>query len=276
MNLLTRYKHLGFFGIVAFILLALVWLPTQALAATGVSQGYKVQGTLTNGMAVSLVNDTLIAATPENQDHLYGVAVKQDDAALSVSTDNGQVQVITSGLANAFVSNVNGDIKAGDHLTISPIAGVLMKATEAGKAIGVAQQDFNASITGAQTKQLTAKDGSTKQVSVGGIAVAVAVTDFQPKADQVPAVLLPVQGVLSGAAGHNVSTVRTILALVIFLVALIVSMIILYSGVSSSIRSIGRNPLAKGEIFVGLLQVVGIILVILLVTFSIMLVIIRG
>lgn len=273
---MTRINRFSYFSKILVTFFVLVFIPAQALAATGVSQGYKVQGSLSNGMTVSLLGSTLSAATPENQDHLYGVVVKKEDAAVSVSTETDQAQVITSGSASAFVSDINGNIKAGDHLTISPIAGVLMKAVEAGKVIGVAQQDFSASNAGVQSKTITAKDGAAKQVAVGGVSVSVAVSDYQPKATEVPAILLPVQNVFSGAAGHDVSTIRTIIALVIFLMALIVSMIILYSGVSSAIRSIGRNPLAKSEIFMGLLQVVGIILVILVATFGIMVVIIKG
>jgi hypothetical protein len=63
---------------------------------------------------------------------------------------------------------------------------------------------------------------------------------------------------------------------VIFAIAIVAAMIVMYSGVSNGIRSIGRNPLSKGEVYLGLLQVFGIILLILIISFAIMLLIIKG
>jgi hypothetical protein len=41
------------------------------------------------------------------------------------------------------VSSINGDVKVGDYLTSSPIAGVAMKATKPGQVIGKAMQSFD-------------------------------------------------------------------------------------------------------------------------------------
>ena len=78
---------------------------------------------------------------------------------------------------------------------------------------------------------------------------------FIPKPTEVPKALSPFQNIFTGVAGHDVSVPRTISAVIIFGIAILAVMIILYSGVSNGIRSIGRNPLSKGEIYLGLLQV---------------------
>jgi len=104
----------------------------------------------------------------------------------------------------------------------------------------------------------------------------VARNDFVPKPADVPKVLSPFQSIFTGVAGHTVTVPRTIAAVVIFAVAVIAAMIVMYSGVSNGIRSIGRNPLSKGEVYLGLLQVFGIILLILIISFAIMLLIIKG
>lgn len=253
-----------------------VFFPMSAIAANGVAQGYKTSGNIVTGMSVSLLNDTIYPSTRENSGNLLGVVVAQTSVAVSLASGNNQAQVITNGVANAFVTNLNGDISNGDQLVPSPIEGVLMKATEAGRAMGSAQQDFNSSSTGVQKKDIKAKDGTTKQASIGTIQILVARNDFVPKPADVPKVLSPFQSIFTGVAGHTVSVARTIIAVVIFAVSVIAAMIVLYSGVSNGIRSIGRNPLSKGEVYIGLFQVFAIILLILIISFAIMLLIIKG
>ncbi|OGD88073.1 hypothetical protein A3D04_04975 [Candidatus Curtissbacteria bacterium RIFCSPHIGHO2_02_FULL_40_16b] len=53
--------------------------------------------------------------------------------------------VALAGRVPVKVSSINGNIKAGDTITSSDIPGVAMKATKAGRTIGVALEDFNPS-----------------------------------------------------------------------------------------------------------------------------------
>lgn len=261
---------------VYLMFIASLAMPISASAASGVAQGYKVAGNVVVGMSVSLLNDTVYPSTPQNQANLLGVVVAQNSVAVTLASEANQAQVITNGVASAFVSNINGDIKNGDQLVPSPIEGVLMKATEPGRAMGSAQQDFNISAQGVQKKQIKTKDGSSKETYIGTIQILVARNDFSPTPAEVPRILSPFQSIFTGVAGRSVSVPRTIAAISIFAVAVISSMVIMYSGVSNGIRSIGRNPLSKGEVYIGLLQVFAIILLILIISLVIMLLIIRG
>ena len=269
-------KRLGFYGKLIAIFVILFSVPTQALAASVVSQGYKVAGNLPVGAAVSLQGDTLVLATPENQDHLFGVVVNQQEAAVSLSTQSSQTQVVASGLANVIVTDINGDIKTGDELTPSPIAGVVMKATEPAKSIGVAQQDMSTQVANFQKRTLKANDGSSKTVNVALLSVLVNIDDFRPTSPTTPAILLPLQSAYSSVSGKPVTTAKAIIATIVLLVSLIATLVILYSAAASSIRSVGRNPTAKSAVFVSLLQVVGVIAVIFVVAFGMIIVIIRG
>lgn len=250
--------------------------PAPALAANGVAQGYKVGPNVVVGMSVALLNDTIYPATTQNQNNLLGVVVSPASVTVSLSSQTTQAQVVTSGVASAFVSNLNGDIKNGDPLVPSPIEGVLMKATEAGRSIGSAQQDFALNAAGVQKKQIKAKDGSNVEVSIGTIQILVSRNDFVVKPADVPRILSPFQSIFTGVAGHTVTVPRTIASVTVFALAIIAAMIVLYSGVSNGIRSIGRNPLSKGEVYMGLLQVFGIVLLIMAVALAIMLLIIKG
>lgn len=265
-------------GLVISLLATMVGIgfSVQAHAASIVSQGFKVTDSLGSGQVVSLEGDLLKLTTPENQPQLYGVVISQQDAAISLSNGTNQVQVVTSGPASVIVSDMNGEIKTGDQLTASPIIGVAMKATEAGKSLGVAQQDMNKLASSYQKQTVKAKDGSSKTVNVVIMSAVVNIHDYQPETPSTPAILLPLQAALSSGAGHQVSTTRVILAMSILVVSLIAIFVILYASASSSIRSVGRNPTAQSAIFLSLLQVVGIIAVISVITFGMMMVIIRG
>lgn len=263
------------FSIWGYVLLCLL-LPVVAGAASGVAQGYKLSEKVVVGMSVSLLNDTVYPSSPQNQNNLLGVVVAQNSSAVSLSSSAGQAQVITNGVVDGFVSNINGEIKNGDSLVPSPLEGVLMKATEAGRSMGSAQQDFKTTDQGVQKKQIKTKDGSIKDTYIGTIQVLVARNDFVPKPAELPTILSPFQSLFSGVAAQSVSAPRTITAVAIFAVAVIASMVVLYSGVSNGIRSIGRNPLSKGEVYVGLLQVFAIIILILIISLVIMLLVIKG
>lgn len=258
------------------LLLTVLFMPLHAFAASVVSQGFKVSEKYTTGQVVSLDGETLKLATPENQSQLFGVVISQQDAAISLSSGVNEVQVVTSGPASVIASDINGEIKTGDQLVPSPITGVVMKATDSGKSLGVAQQDMT-SLSGSFQKQtVKSKDGSSKEVNVVLLSAVVNIHDFQSSTPETPAILLPLQSALSNTVGRQVSTTRVVIAMVILVVSLIAVLVILYAAASSSIRSVGRNPTAQSAIFMSLLQVVGIIAVIFVAAFGLIMVIIRG
>lgn len=251
-------------------------IPLLARADNTVSQGYQVQGKLLPDTAVILNQNTLSLANSENRQFLYGVVVNPGDASVNINPDTNRVQVVTSGITAVAVSDLNGDVKSGDQLTPSPIAGVVMKATSAGRVLGVAQGDFNSQTTSATKQTITAKDGSQKQVQIGTVSALISVSDYKAGSAQTPQNLAAVQGVLSDVVGKDVSLVRTLLAIGVFVVAFALAMIIVYSAATGGIRSIGRNPLARNSVLVGLLQVVAVVVLILFLAFGAIFVIIHG
>lgn len=251
-------------------------LPLLAVAANVISHGYQTNQDLPAGAAVSLVQNKIELANNQNQQNLYGVVVRPTDVSVNIDAIGRQVEVVTNGLVSVAVSDINGGIQNGDQLSPSPIAGVAMKATDTGKVLGKAASGFSASSAGVTTQSLTAKDGSAKKVAIGTIPVNVEVKDYSAQGPGLPSVLAPFSSLFSSVAGHQVSSTRTIASLVIFAAAMIVAMVILYSAVSGSVRSLGRNPLSRGAIFAGLLQVVVVVIVVLLMAFSIIVIIIRG
>lgn len=245
-------------------------IPT-AQAAT-ITQGYNSTESLPAGSVVALENNTLVLANNQNINSLLGVVVTGSQYLVNVD-GNQTTQVVSGGSAATFVSDINGEIKNGDTLAPSPIAGVAMKATESGKALGLANADFDASKV-SQTVRVKDKFGKERNVKVGTIAATVSVADYQLSAGGTSAVVAGLQSIASSATGKQVTPIRAILAAVVLVLALVLSVIVLYSSVSSSIRSIGRNPLSKRFVVQGLVQVIIAVFIIMIAAFSVVYIII--
>ncbi len=244
------------------IALALTGLGLGAPAAlASLSQGYATTTPIPDGSLVALDTKSAgsaVVATLDNSDRLFGVAVPPSAAAVSLggSNPNGQVQVVTTGSANTLVSTAGGDIKVGDYIAVSPIAGVGQKAVGKVRVIGTAQADFNGSGEGVTRQTITDATGAKKEVIIGQIPVVISVATINNDTSQTYTVPSWLQSFSNQLAGKSVSPVRIIIAALILLVSLVTITVLLYSAVRNSIISIGRNPLSRGSVLRGLLEVI--------------------
>ena len=239
-------------------------LPLPAHAATSISQSYLTTDKLSIGSMVSLQDsstDQIVAATSSNVDNLLGVVINADTSLLSLSNGQpNQAQVGTNGVLQVLVSDINGSVVRGDHITASPISGVGMKATGNVRIIGVAQDGL--ATTTASQQSYTDKDGSKHSVSLGEVPVLVNVAYYFKEPDKtiVPSAL---QNLANTLASKTVSTLPIILSLAIFIITLIVVVSIIYAMIRSSIISVGRNPMAQSAVYRDLIQLSALVLAIL-------------
>lgn len=252
------------------ILFAFSFIPTANSAPA--SQGYNAQQQLPEGALVARKDDGVVLADISNINTLLGVVVTPQDYLVNIDATK-TVQVITNGAALTLLSDINGEVRTGDPVTASPIGGVAMKATESTKVLGIAQADLS-SATQTQKERIKDKYGKIKDVKIGRIAVDINVLDLNIDGGKNSDVVSGLQTVASSAAGKQVSTVRAVIAFIVLLLALALSIIVLYSGVSSSIRSIGRNPLSKRFVIQGLIQVIFAVFIIMIAAFSVVYIII--
>lgn len=252
------------------ILFAFSFIPTADSAPA--SQGYNAQQQLPEGALVARKDDGVVLADISNINTLLGVVVTPQDYLVNIDATK-TVQVITNGAALTLVSDINGEVRTGDPVTASPISGVAMKATESTKVLGIAQADLS-SASQTQKERIKDKYGKIKDVKIGRIAVDINVLDLNIDGGKNSDVVSGLQTVASSAAGKQVSTVRAVIAFIVLLLALALSIIVLYSGVSSSIRSIGRNPLSKRFVIQGLIQVIFAVFIIMIAAFSVVYIII--
>lgn len=231
------------------------------VSAQSVLQGYSSDESLQKGMLVSLKdgdNSKVVALSDKNSGRFKGVVVDKNDSPVTISDDSHKIFVASSGPYEVIVTDENGSIKKGDYISISSTAGIAAKANETQDfVIGVASGDFKG--TGDSV------GSNSKKANVGRILVDInfgknpgrKTTD-----NKVPTALKKISQTI---ADKPVSTIRIYLGVFIFVVAALITGLMLYSGVRNTVVSIGRNPLSKGTIYRGLFQVVLLALIIFIV-----------
>jgi hypothetical protein len=237
---------------IACAVLALVAIP--GVTAATISQGYKSDQQILAGTMVASEGSSgkAVPADITNAGNLLGVVVEGQEATLAISASGDQLQVATNGASRVFVSNLGGDIKAGDPVGPSPIKGVGMRVAVAGKIIGIAQADAT---YGSQTAPVANTDNQVTEAKLGTVPVALQVSYFTPPPEKtwVPQVL---QELANSVAGKQVSLIRLLISALLLLAAIISDGILLFSAARNTIISVGRNPLATGTIYKSLWQVV--------------------
>lgn len=245
----------------ASFFLAFMYLtaPVYAQSGSAIAQAFQTDTTnLGAGALVSLVSTgqpMITSATTTNVKNLVGVISSQPLVELS-NSNKANAQVVVSGSTQALVSNLNGDVKVGDKITASPVAGIGMKAVSSTEIVGVAQADLNSVKTTKQT--VTRQDGKAVEISVGLVPIAVNVSYYSvPQGQQTLSSLLPpfLQKLANGISGSQVSPLRVLVSALALVLGFLAAAIMLYASVRSSIVSIGRNPLARESLRRGFLDV---------------------
>lgn len=251
----------SFLAIAMLALLALSMLGPITLAQS-VLQGYKSDETLQRGMLVTLNKDDqgkVEAVTHKTLENVKGVVADQNDSPVTISSEEQNVFVASSGRYEMLVSNENGPIKPGDYLSGSSLDGIAMKATDRQSvAVGQAVGSFRG---GGDSIGNSSKDGRT--IEFGRIQADIGIgTNPLQKQPAKDTALDTLQEVASTIAGRSVSPLRIYLAFILLLITAAVASAMLISGVRSAVISLGRNPLSKNIILKGMIQVLILSLVI--------------
>jgi hypothetical protein len=236
-------------GAAALSVLFLINLTHSAKAANDIVTGFNSQQTLQPGLIVSVDGSQprSVKATPSNAEaSMYGVVVDPSDAPFTLNGTGQQVFVATSGIYRVLVSTVNGAIQPGDYISMSTQNGIGAKATPLQTTtLGQAEGGF---------------DGTTNVISnSNGLAIGRIYVNLNiqknPIANNDPVPLF-LKRIAVALANKPVPVVRIYVALVIFVIAAISAITILWSGIRSSLVSLGRNPLSRHAILGGLYKVI--------------------
>lgn len=237
---------------IALGLLTMLILPflNSSAKADNVVLGFTAKDTIQPGEIVSLQDATkkVVKATPADQSNtIYGVVVDPSDAPITLVGQDSKVFVATTGTYQVLVSVSNGVINAGDYISMSSVNGIGAKATPGQPTVlGKAVSGFNGS-----NNVVTTNNGK----NIGRIYVSIAVSK-NPISNTDPTLPSFLRKAANGLANKNVPVIRVYTALLIFLISLVSALTVLYSGVRSSLISLGRNPLSRKAIFSGMYKTV--------------------
>jgi hypothetical protein len=249
-----RFRHIVL-STMALVLPVFLAMPVFAQGNSAIAQEFK---SADDGITVAALvgieegnTNSIELSNAEKADKLVGVV--SNNPLIELSDGGSGVQVVTSGLTMALVSDINGTIENGDKVTASPIEGVGMKTTESAVVVGTAQGDLGSVET--ESRDVTTKDGKKKAVKIGLVPVQVSVAYYTIPEETSPFVPGFLQELANSVSGRNVSPVRVLVAALVLMLVFVSVTVLIYSAVRSSIISIGRNPLSESAVRKSLFQV---------------------
>lgn len=236
----------------------------SAVSSGGASaQGYSADSPIDNGTIVRLSDADAGRVSPAKQaelQNMFGVTINQQQMPVKLSQEGleNEVFVAVSGTYNVLVSTQGGAINPGDYVTLSSIDGIAMKAGyDESTVFGRAAARFDGQGVVLGQTMLKDVDGHDNQlVKLGSIPVTIKVESNPNEKSTKAKVPEALERIGQAIAEKEVDPIRIYLSMAITAVSLITAFIVIFSGVRSSIISIGRNPMTKKSIFRALVEII--------------------
>lgn len=249
-----------------FMLVLLLFMSSTA-AVIALARGFNTNDTgLKAGMVVAITdgddtdNPKVERASNDNAQRAIGIVTTDGDSSITLSSGTKQVLVEMAGEVDAYVSDINGTVKQGELLEISPLRGILMKADNVdGVILGIALEDANPDDEGSYSVDLNGEKESAKVTRIRISLDQKAISSAPQQIDS------SIERLGRSIVGKDVSEIRVMVALIIFIMVLIAEGAIIYGAVSSAITSLGRNPLARNVIKSEMTRVLVVALIVLLI-----------
>jgi hypothetical protein len=250
---LLRLKLSKITAVIAFIITGFLLAIISSVPAVALAKGYSsADSSLQKGVVVKLRSESnggqpvVERAQYTEADRVFGVVVELTDSLATEAPAGSQVYVESAGPAQAYVSDLNGEVKKGDLLTLSTLAGVLMRAEDRTvTTVGTALEDFSGQAQHSTTIKDSGGDSQETKLALLDINVNI----VQPSAAAVSQTSNSLLDRLSsGLVGREINGLRVLAALAIFATLLVIEAEIIYGTITTSIAAVGRNPLAKSLI----------------------------
>jgi F0F1-type ATP synthase membrane subunit c/vacuolar-type H+-ATPase subunit K len=197
----------------------------------------------------------LVRATIPYDSNLFGVLQTQPLAVYRRFDNQGQ-PVARTGIAEVYVTTLNGPIVAGDYITTSDIPGKGQKAARSGYVLGRALSNLVEGSGPQIDYQNPQNKALSKKVSSGKITVALRIEYAELTTSRNASRLFEQ---LNAAMFTNVQSpekfsqiVRNIAAALIILASLLIGFLTSSRSLPKAIEAIGRNPLAKNSIYISI------------------------
>lgn len=262
---------------VGVVLAVVVIAQMNVFASSDLSRSFSSTEKIEPGSLVSIDQPKegyVIGANSNNAEQLVGIAVLSDNSLLAVNSSESKAQIAISGQATALVSDLNGDIKPGDMIAVTPFTGIGAKALPGSRVVGVAQASFNSTSKSAKKITVTDTKGKSRQLSIGAVPVVISVGTMATT-NETTGNTTGLQGLATNIAGRPVSLLRVAICLIIGLAAIISLVVVVNSTIRNGISAVARNPLAKPAIFDSMAQVMVMVAFIAVVSIVLMYAVLR-
>jgi hypothetical protein len=200
-------------------------------------------GSAPEGSTISFKDGKYILShEPYDKDAVGVISIVPDIEYQNNTALQGTVPLITSGTGHVRVSAKNGAIQQGDPLTTSDIPGVAIKATKTGFIIGRAEESFDPS------------DGSEEKNIIVTLDVKFAFSDQSPLSEQIGDRLQTMVNInLAAALNNPILAFRYTLATIEIILVCGFAFVTFGRVAMEGITAVGRNPMARKEIAIGMI-----------------------
>lgn len=225
--------------------------------AAEISTGYTADNPLTVGTVVSSVIEDKTAieqATLQNISTLLGVVVADNESLVEISDQSDNVRVATHGVVRVLVTAFDGPIQEGSYIAPGSLSGIGSLAERQSLVLGVAKESFDGTggnVLGSVADLVSGFNSETipADTQIGLIEVELNVV-ANPNLQQGG-----IDAIGQYFTDRGTGPLRFFLAFIIFVATVDIVGAVLYGSTRGSMISIGRNPLARKPVYVGLAEV---------------------
>lgn len=225
--------------IVSVLAFSFLLLPTTSFAQVEIAHTFDISDANAKDGDILIFSqaDGIKRTDKTYDDRLFGVL--QDKPAIVIRSKTGnQKPILRSGIANVNVNLSNGPIKKGDYITSSAILGEGMKANIPANVIGIALEDFT-------------QQNSSIQIKV---AMKVEYADLSSSASKNQIINYIRTVLLKDTQDPTASNrfMKFVLAGILILGTLTFAIFSSGRSIPKAVEAIGRNPLARRDIYLSL------------------------
>ena len=212
-----------------------------------------------DGNVVSSSETGAVLSTIPYDGHVLGVVARDAAIVINSSGVTEGLPVISNGQVYILVSSVNGAIKKGDLLTTSTMPGVAAKAVKSGYVLGTALEDYN----------------DTDPQKSDKIVVELDLHYFNSK-PTFPGSLSDIFKIALLPTREGPSPIfKYIIAAIVVLGSFTFGFMTFGRTAAKGVEALGRNPAAKGVIYLGIIFNVSLVSVIILAGLAVAILILR-
>jgi F0F1-type ATP synthase membrane subunit c/vacuolar-type H+-ATPase subunit K len=212
-----------------------------------------------DGNIVSSSETGAVLSTIPYDGHVLGVVARDAAIVINSSGVTEGLPVISNGQVYILVSSKDGAIKKGDMLTTSTIPGVAVKAIKSGYVLGTALEDYN----------------DTDPQKTDKIVVELDLHYFNSK-PTFPGSLSDIFKIALLPTREGPSPIfKYIIAAIVVLGSFTFGFMTFGRTAAKGVEALGRNPAAKGVIYLGIIFNVSLVSIIILSGLAVAILILR-